>query len=337
METPLISVIVPVYKVEKYLDKCVQSIVDQTYKNLEIILVDDGSPDNCPQMCDEWAKKDPRIKVIHKENGGQSTARNKALDVATWDLFGFVDSDDWISLELFEKIVDIFNTHDPDIVEFDVNCVNERGEIYSSTETIPERMLSTEEALNELLMDNINNYMWNKVFKRNVFKGVRFPEGRILEDMAIMPQLFLNAERIYCSTGKFYYYYQRSDSSLHTVGAKEEGDLFLARYERYITLKGTCSRIEEMALRQAAVCAFHLYARSFWGKKINKTVLQRARQFLLEYKDEMSQVDIGTKYKLYYILPEIFAILFAFNRCICKVVKWVKIHFKRQVDNALSF
>ena len=92
----LISVIVPVYKVEKYLDKCVQSIVDQTYRNLEIILVDDGSPDNCPAMCDAWAEKDDRIRVIHKENGGLSDARNAGMAIATGEYIGFVDSDDWI-------------------------------------------------------------------------------------------------------------------------------------------------------------------------------------------------------------------------------------------------
>ena len=103
---PLISVIVPVYKAEKYLDKCVQSIVNQTYKNLEIILVDDGSPDNCPEMCDEWAKKDSRIKVIHKENGGVSSARNAGLDNSFGDYIGFVDSDDFIENDFYECLYD---------------------------------------------------------------------------------------------------------------------------------------------------------------------------------------------------------------------------------------
>ena len=96
----LISVIVPVYKVEDYLDRCVESIVNQTYWNLEIILVDDGSPDNCPAMCDDWAAKDSRIKVIHKENGGLSDARNAGMTVATGELMGLVDRDDWISPDM---------------------------------------------------------------------------------------------------------------------------------------------------------------------------------------------------------------------------------------------
>ena len=104
---PLISVIVPVYKVEKYLNKCVQSIVNQTYKNLEIILVDDGSPDNCPEMCDEWAKKDSRIKVIHQENAGLAEARNSGISVATGEFFMFIDSDDYAEPDMIELLLNL--------------------------------------------------------------------------------------------------------------------------------------------------------------------------------------------------------------------------------------
>ena len=102
---PLISVIVPIYNVEKYLDKCIESIVNQTYKNLEIILVDDGSPDNCPAMCDAWAEKDSRIKVVHKENGGAGSARNAGLDVSSGEYIGFVDGDDYIDSDFYETLI----------------------------------------------------------------------------------------------------------------------------------------------------------------------------------------------------------------------------------------
>ena len=108
-EKTLISIIVPVYRTEKYLDRCVESIVNQTYKNLEIILVDDGSPDDCPKMCDEWAKKDKRIKVIHKENGGVSSARNIGIKSAKGKYIGFVDSDDYIEKEMYESLIDVLN------------------------------------------------------------------------------------------------------------------------------------------------------------------------------------------------------------------------------------
>lgn len=110
-----ISVIVPVYKTEQYLNRCVQSITDQTYKNLEIILVDDGSPDNCPEMCDQWAKKDERIKVIHKRNGGISSARNAGLDSATGDYIMFADSDDWMEPDMAEFLYRLIVKYDADI------------------------------------------------------------------------------------------------------------------------------------------------------------------------------------------------------------------------------
>lgn len=337
MENPLISVIVPVYKVEKYLDKCVQSIVDQTYKNLEIILVDDGSPDNCPQMCDEWAKKDSRIKVIHKENGGQSSARNRGLAVASGDLLGFVDSDDWIALDLFERVVNIFNTYEPDIVEFDANCVNSNGEIYTSTEKIKEGMLSTEEALNELLMDNINNYVWNKVFKREVFAGVRFPEGRILEDMAIMPRLFLNSEKIYCSCEKLYYYYQRSDSSLHTTGIKEIGDLFLARYERYIALKNNkYPKAEKLSLDHATTTALQVYSISLWRKKVDKSIVASAKQFLAEHKEYILKNNPSLTYRLYYRARGIYAVLYVLKRESGKILRFIRTRIKKTMSRHVN-
>ena len=115
MSKSLISVIVPVYKVENFLDRCVESIVGQTYENLEIILVDDGSPDNCPAMCDKWAEKDGRIKVIHKENGGVSSARNAALDIVSGDYICFVDSDDWIDPGMYEFLYKNSQKYDADI------------------------------------------------------------------------------------------------------------------------------------------------------------------------------------------------------------------------------
>ena len=116
---PKISVVVPIYKVEKYLDRCIYSIINQTYTNLEIILVDDGSPDNCPKICDEYASKDNRIKVIHKQNGGLSSARNAGIKVATGDYIGFVDSDDFIELDMYEQMYKVAYENDVDLVMSD--------------------------------------------------------------------------------------------------------------------------------------------------------------------------------------------------------------------------
>ena len=112
----MISIIVPVYNVEKYLERCIESIVNQTYKDIEIILVDDGSPDNCPVICDRYAEKDNRIKVIHKQNGGLINARKSGLEIAQGDYIGFVDSDDWIEPEMYEYFAQMINKYSPDMV-----------------------------------------------------------------------------------------------------------------------------------------------------------------------------------------------------------------------------
>ena len=116
--TAKVSVVVPIYKVEKYLDRCVQSIINQTYENLEIILVDDGSPDNCPDMCDEYAKADSRVTVVHKPNGGLPDARNAGLDVASGEFILFVDSDDWIESQTVAELIEIIEKHNVDFVTF---------------------------------------------------------------------------------------------------------------------------------------------------------------------------------------------------------------------------
>ena len=136
MNNPLISVIVPVYKAEAYLEKSVKSIINQTYKNLEIILVDDGSPDRCGEMCDEFAKKDSRIRVIHKANGGQSSARNAALDIMAGDYVGFVDSDDWIEPNMYEHLYNLILKNNAQISVCGLQCDYDDGKIVYFNELI---------------------------------------------------------------------------------------------------------------------------------------------------------------------------------------------------------
>ena len=128
-QQPLISVIVPVYNVEQYIHQCVDSILSQTYKNLEIILVDDGSPDNCPAICDEYARNDDRVKIIHQENGGISAARNSALDLCTGEYIAFVDSDDWIESNAYEEMMSEMQKKDLDVVFCGVNVITADGAI----------------------------------------------------------------------------------------------------------------------------------------------------------------------------------------------------------------
>lgn len=316
----LVSVIVPVYQAEKYIDRCVKSIVEQTYKNLEIILVDDGSTDNCPEICDQWADVDSRIKVIHKENGGLSSARNAGIDMAKGEFFGFVDSDDWIALDLFEKVMRVFDNHNPDIVTFDCNRINENGEIYTTTENIKEGVLSPERAIEELLKGNINNYAVNKVYKKQVFEGIRFPVGRLWEDMAIAYKLLLNAESIYCYPEKLYFYYSRQDSISKTISGKALGHIFLARYECHIVIKQKYLDLQKYSLSLVALSARRLFDRSLW-EEVDSDILLTGKIFLAENKQIILRNFFDIKYWLFYSCPRVYVIVRVLKHKIGKIIK----------------
>ena len=203
-----ISVIVPIYNVEKYLNRCLDSIINQTYKNLEIILVDDGSPDNCGKICDEYAKKDNRIKVIHKENGGLSSARNAGLDIATGDYIGFVDSDDWIELDMYEYLLNICVKYNSDISR----C----GFVYNDEDCYKDENIRIVEYENALI-DFINGHIeegivCNKLYKKNIFKNLRFKENIIFEDVLMNYYVFKLGVKIVVSRCSKYHYFRRVDS-----------------------------------------------------------------------------------------------------------------------------
>lgn len=207
MSSNLVSVIVPVYKVEQYLNRCVSSIIRQSYANLEIILVDDGSPDRCPQLCDEWALQDSRIKVIHKENGGLSDARNAGIKKACGKYICFVDSDDYISSKFVETLYELIHMYNTDISAVslkEVSSINQENVVSSHAENI---VFEGEAALKELFSnDTFANYAWNKMYKRDLFEDVKFPVGRKMEDLGTTYKLLLKAERIAYSTEVLYYY-----------------------------------------------------------------------------------------------------------------------------------
>lgn len=228
----LISVIVPVYNVEKYLRKCVDSILAQTYTNLEIILVDDGSPDNCGKICDEYAAKDSRIKVIHQENGGLSAARNAGLDVATGDYIGFVDSDDYIAPDMYEKLYQAIEIYNSDIAL----CGFKKFELESRTEVYEKKLLYRDEFLKELLLENIKSYAWNKLYKKSLFDNVRFPEGELFEDLKIMHLIGEKVSAV-SFTNKILYYYRIRQGSITFNNRGLNADDYIAathdRSERY--------------------------------------------------------------------------------------------------------
>lgn len=209
----LISVVVPIYKVEPYLERCVRSIVDQTYKNLEIILVDDGSPDGCPAICDAWAQKDGRIKVIHKENGGLSDARNAGMAAATGELISFIDSDDSIEPEFLEKLYRALMEHDADIAECAVSYVDENENVLRKRDTAQAQEMGKLEALRRLVMeDGVYQTVWNKLYRRHVAIDIPFAVGKYNEDEFWTYQVLDRVNKLAIVQDPLYNYLQRSSS-----------------------------------------------------------------------------------------------------------------------------
>jgi glycosyltransferase involved in cell wall biosynthesis len=233
-----ISVIVPIYKVEKYLDKCVQSLVDQTYTNLEIILVDDGSPDNCGAMCEAWAKKDSRIKVIHKENGGLSDARNAGLAIATGSLISFVDSDDWVAPDFIQYLYKAIEQTGADLAACGVQEFQEGTSLPPQTIAMPEPERHTPvEVLDwENQGSRYRMVAWNKLYRAELLRNDGFPVGRLHEDEFFTYRIIDRCGCLALVDVPLYHYLQRSGSIMTTFSPRHIDllDAYLERLELYI-------------------------------------------------------------------------------------------------------
>lgn len=230
----LISVIVPVYKVEEYLDKCVTSIVSQSYSNLEIILVNDGSPDGCGAMCDAWAAKDDRIRVIHKENGGLSDARNAGMDVARGTYISFVDSDDWINPDFIQTLYDAIRQTGAQIAGCDVFTVGPDEEPKPDDAAGELRTCSAEEAIGDILNGKgFRAVAWNKLYLGSLLTGERYPVGKHHEDEFFTYRIYGKAEKLVYVDRPLYYYVQRQGSIMRsfTIKRLDALDAYLERLE----------------------------------------------------------------------------------------------------------
>ena len=240
----LITIIIPVYNVEKYLERCIDSVIEQTYKNLEIILVDDGSTDSSGKLCDEFAKKDTRIKVIHKTNGGLSDARNKGLEIATGEYIAFADSDDYLEEDMLETLHNLSTEHNADIsIVSYYEYYN--GKLIGVRDSKKLEIFNKLDAMKELLMDTkIQSYAWNKLFKRNLFENLTFPKGKNFEDIATTLLLFEKSEKVVLLEEPKYYYLRRDNSIVGTRNAKTYLDYLDVIYGKYFYLKDKYPEIE---------------------------------------------------------------------------------------------
>ena len=277
-----ISVIVPVYKVEPYLDRCVQSIVDQTYANLEIILVDDGSPDNCPAMCDAWAEEDSRIKVIHKENGGLSDARNAGMAEASGEYIAFVDSDDWIAPEMLRKLHDALQRDDSDIAACTVQMVWEDDTPDELLTVQTNRVLNHLEAQKALLRESLlKQPVWYKLYRRETVLGIPFEVGKNHEDVYWSYQTIGRAKRVSLIDYIGYVYLQRENSIMGAGYSMKRLDAIEAFERRYHYLAANFPELEKEArLSIVGNCIYH-------GQMALKYLPKDERRQALRYLNEV--------------------------------------------------
>lgn len=273
-ESKLISIVVPVYNVEVYLNKCVTSLIQQTYRNLEIVLVDDGATDNCPQMCDDWAQRDSRIKVIHKPNGGLSDARNVGMMEATGELVAFVDSDDWIDEDTLEKMYLRMQTDDSDIVSCGVKWVTEDGTLLNDITVKHDEDLDTYDAMSELISDGkLKQHVWNKLYKRAIIENIPFEKGKFHEDVFWSYQVIGRAKKVSLMTESFYNYVQRSNSIMGESYSEKRLDALDAMKQRCEYIKGQFPDLHDKALYvYISSCMYHLQCALHTNQ--NKSVIE---------------------------------------------------------------
>lgn len=270
-----ISVIIPIYKVENYLNRCIESVVRQSYQNLEIILINDGSPDNCPKLCDEWKEKDSRILVVHKENGGLSDARNAGMAIMTGEYVFFIDSDDWIHKDTLKTLVQIQKKYDADIVECKAlptdKEVQDKGLDFEEIEITE---FETKSAMAALLRENpLKQTVWNKLYKRNMVEGIEFAVAKYHEDEFWTYQVFDRAKKILFINLNLYYYFQRSDSIMGQAFSMKRVDAIEGRYNRLKLIK---EKYPELLTEAKENLAFLII---YYGQQALKTLNNENRNY----------------------------------------------------------
>ena len=230
---PLVSVVIPVYRTEAYLNMCLESVRNQTYRNVEIILVDDESPDDCPRLCEEYARQDSRIKVVHRKNGGLSAARNSGLEIATGEYVTFIDSDDCVALDMVAHMVELAQKEQADLVKIClIRCYDGK---------MPPRSLGSNQVLSGVqVLHTIYSVpqqiisACGKLFRRELFREIRFPEGRHYEDEYTTPKLYALSDRVVLSESVMYFYMQWDNGSIMRSGLTEKkvGDALDMTFER---------------------------------------------------------------------------------------------------------
>ena len=302
-ENALVSVIMPVYNVEKYLSQCINSVCTQTYNNLEIIIVDDESPDDSGTIADEYAKKDDRIKVLHIKNRGAAGARNIGLDTCSGEFVLFIDSDDWIEPDMVEKMVNYIINENCDIVQ----CQSYDEYTDKSIEHISESIncyMDNQEFMKHALYHWEDLLIWNKIIKKDIIGNIRFVEGRCIDDEFFTYKLIINSDRIFLTNEKFYHYRMRKSGAMLNDGHKKQRlqdqiDFMTGRYDERVN---TFPDIKNEILAHLCETLIHVMRNSGEYKEIYSI----AKNQLTKYggKALLSGVSMNLKKSIVYCLSK---------------------------------
>ena len=304
-----ISIIVPVYNVESYLRKCINSILNQTIENIEIILVNDGSKDRSGYICDEYKKKDGRIVVIHKENGGLSSARNAGLEIATGELIGFIDSDDWIEPDYYQILQDGIIKYNAEISVMHLMDVTQYEKIEFKTKRKEEWVKFTRvNAMESFFANDFIGYSaCNKLYRSSLFKGIRYPEGMLMEDKATTYKLIYKTNLVVVNSSRKYHYYLRTGSIMQSKFNRKKFDSLEIHKEQIEFVDRYYPEFYGLIRARYAYEAFRLLLMMIRSSYSEKADLERCLKII---KDNVSYVikekRIGVHHKIYVLLFYLF-------------------------------
>jgi glycosyltransferase involved in cell wall biosynthesis len=309
MQAPLISIIVPVYKVEPYLRRCLDSIINQTYTNLEIILVDDGSPDNCPHICDEYAAKDNRIVVIHKANGGLSDARNAGLEICKGDFISFIDSDDWVEPNYIDTLCKLLMENDADIsiVSFEKTTSPNNPCKHTQENDKKIEVLNPRDTVTKLFTSDRIIFVttWGKLYKKHLFSNIRFPKGKLNEDEYVTYKLLYYSTRTVFQNIQLYNYFQHSGSIMANI-SKDSLRIFDAHLERHSFFKEK----KDLALQRLCLkclCWDLLFAYSKQSMNNSTSTFQTKESILMDYRKHVAELTSIEKFSIELLIHTFFA------------------------------
>ena len=281
-----ISVVIPVYRTQAYLDRCVASVLAQTHEDLDVILVDDGSPDKSGEICDGYAKADSRVRVFHQRNQGLSAARNAGIAAARGEYIGFVDSDDWIRSDMYQRLLSNINSFNAQLAVCDsLRVFDGRAPIKQKRDSAPPFAMSGREALANMLTGAATggHTAWNKLYSKDLFNGVRYPAGRIFEDAFTTSRLYYQCDTVAYDKEQCYYYYQRPGSIMGRGFSKKAMDALEAAREIESFVKENCPELVKHAdCFTVITCLSLIYRIIASGREKNREYYDEVKAALYE-------------------------------------------------------